>query len=203
MFLFWVKYRWPTWNQSHQLLFLHTSLISSLTTSVSVICTGCVYVHHMEFTATIPRVSQWYANLKINHPTGNKHPQFESTKQETQFCCSVGVAPDCGAVGCPRRLAASAKSSKLAKVRSLLLLSKQFFLHLPLCYPRSILSTVLTYWISMCLLILPFSVPFRWEWPPCWQTVNSSSIFFNGGLATKPLTFVSQRFAKYACRSNS
>lgn len=43
-------------------------------------------------------------------------------------------------------------------VRSLLLLSKQFFLHLPLYYPLSILSTVLTYWISMCLLILPFSI---------------------------------------------
>lgn len=126
MFIFWVKCRLPTWNQSHQLLFLHTSLISSLTTSVSVICTSCMYVHHTEFTATIPRVSQWCANLKINHPTGNMHPQFESMKQETQFCCSMWVAPDCGAVGCPRDLAASAKSHKLASQKPIAALKAVF-----------------------------------------------------------------------------
>lgn len=38
------------------------------------------------------------------------HPQPESKELGTRLWCSTWVAPDCGAVGCPRDLVASVKS---------------------------------------------------------------------------------------------
>ena len=89
------------------ILFLCTTLTSSLMTCVSEIWTNW---QHIKLKATIPRVSHWHTNLKINQPTGNMHPQLESKKLETRFWCSTWAAPDCGAVGCPRDLATATKS---------------------------------------------------------------------------------------------